>query len=73
MAKKRKAPARGGARGKAKDTGFEVQDQDQEDAVSGPQIGLETGLIFVTFIALIVGFILAQTDLSSSYAEGWIF
>ena len=74
MAKKRKAPARGGSRGKAKDAGFEVQDSDQEEAAaSGPQAGIETGLIFVTFVALIVGFVLAQMDLSNSYGDGWIF
>ena len=75
MAKKsRKSPARG-SKAKAKDTGFEVEDQEEVEAVEGgaSAAGIETGLVFVTFVALIVGFVLAQIDLSSNYGEGWIF
>ena len=72
MAKSRNAPRGGGRKGKpAKDTTFEVEDQDElEAAAAGPGGDLETALVFVTLIALVVGIILAQVELSGSYGQG---
>ena len=56
------APGRRG-----KDAEFEVEDQ---TAPQGPSAGLETGLIFVTFAALLVGVVLAQIELGSTFGRG---
>ena len=81
MAKARKSAARGSGgagrkskakgKGKGKSGGFEVEEQggDGEEA-AGPGATLETALIYVTFLALVVGLILAQMDLSSTYGKG---
>ena len=72
MAKKKssRAPSRSSGRGKGKDTGFEVEDS-QDEAEAGPMpASLETGLVFVTFVALVIGLILAQLDLGSTYGQG---
>ena len=49
--------------------GFEVENP-EEAAVGPPPASLEQGLILVTFVALVVGLILAQMDLSSTYGKG---
>lgn len=68
MAKsKRAAAATTSRRGKASTTSFEVEDQ---DAPKGPQAGLEAGLVFVTFAALVVAIVMAQMELASSFGKG---
>lgn len=74
MAKARKNPTRGGGgasrKSKTKNSGFEVEEQGDEAAVAAPSTSLETALIYVTFVALLVGVILAQMDLGSTYGKG---
>lgn len=73
MAKSRKNPTRGGGGSarKSKDAGFEVEEQSAEGQSSAPAgASLETALVYVTFVALIIGLIMAQSDLASSYNQG---
>ncbi|MDG2149621.1 MAG: hypothetical protein P8N09_08860 [Planctomycetota bacterium] len=75
MAKSRKNPTRGGGgsarKTKSKNAGFEVEEQPAEGETS-PSAGasLETALVYVTFVALLAGLIMAQSDLASSYNQG---
>jgi len=64
--RKPKAPGRS----RAKEASFEVEDQAAAAEPAGPAATLETGLVFVTFIALLVGLLLSQIELSSSFGRG---
>ena len=68
----KKAARRGGSRrsAKAKDAAFEVEDP--ADSGAAP-LGLEAGLVLITFVALLVGLIVAQMQLSSQFDAGWLF
>lgn len=75
MAKARKNPTRGGGSRKArsKDGGFEVEEQDGlDDGAADNGAGLESALVFVTFLALVIGLIVSQMDLSSSFGKGML-
>lgn len=59
----------GGAAGgrRSKDTEFQVE----EAAVdSGPKAGLESGLVVVTFVALLIGIVMAQMELGDAFGKG---
>lgn len=47
------------SRGAAKESAFEVEEAGAE-AAEGTAHGLETGLVFFTFICLLLGFVLIQ-------------
>lgn len=63
MAKAKRTPRKSGRRsaGGAKETTFEVQDTATAPKSSAT---LEDGLVWVTFVALIVGLIVSQLELS---------
>ena len=67
-AKTKKVKARG--KGKRGDD-FEVTDQ--AEARAGTGWTLESGLVLVTFLALIVSFALIQIEMSGSYGSTWPF
>ena len=76
MAKARKNPARGGggskkSKSRAKEASFEVEEQG-EAAAAPAQTSLETALVYVTFVALIAGLIMAQMDLAATYDMGML-
>ncbi|GJM20808.1 MAG: hypothetical protein DHS20C15_07230 [Planctomycetota bacterium] len=55
-----KAAAPRKPRSAAKDSSFEVEEAGAEAAAEGGAHGLETGLVFFTFICLLLGFVLIQ-------------
>jgi hypothetical protein len=61
-----KAP-RGKGRAK-KGAGFEVEESG--DAAAGQAAGIESGLVVVTFVALIVALLLSQIELADSFGKG---
>lgn len=67
MAKSARRAAAPAAARRGKDAEFEVDDQ---TAPQGPTAGLETGLVFVTFAALVIGIVLAQIELGSTFGRG---
>jgi len=68
-----RTPTRSGARGKGKDSGFEVEDQGQAAGAPGADPAapsVEQLIVMVTFVALFVALLLSQIELGSSYGRG---
>jgi hypothetical protein len=59
------------AKGRRGGDDFEVTDQ--ADARAGSGWSLESGLVLVTFLALIVSFALIQIEMSGAYGTTWPF
>jgi len=53
--------------------GLEVEEAMADDEVGGqPAAGLESGLVVLTFIALIVALVLSQMELGSAFGKGML-
>ncbi len=69
--KKTKASSPRKPRGRAgADGGFEVT-EDSGDVAAKQALGIESGLIIVTFIALALALVLIELELSASFGEFW--
>jgi hypothetical protein len=68
MARKKAAtPRKGKARASAETTELQVE----EAGPPKPPMTLESALVLVTFLALVVAFLLIQLELRSSFGSGW--
>jgi hypothetical protein len=76
VAKSRKNPTRGGGgsrkpKAKAKsEASFEVEEHGEGAPAAGTS--LETALVYVTFIALLIGLVMAQMDMAATYDMGML-
>lgn len=57
--------------GKAAGRGLEVEEaMADDDAVAQPAAGVESGLVVLTFVALVVALVLSQMELGNSFGKG---